>query len=162
MRLIDTETSTLQWRHNGYDGVSNHQSHHCFKLNRLSNLRVTGLCAGNSPVTGEFPVQMASNAENISILRRHHENDYKVKASVLSPVFRYGFRGVDIHHHCRVIDLVISINQLWQTYYHLDPWEQTSIKLEYKHRIFIEENAFEDIALKKNGGHFIPISWVLD
>ena len=30
-------------------------------------LRVTGLCAGNSPVTGEFPVQMASNAENVSI-----------------------------------------------------------------------------------------------
>ena len=28
-------------------------------------LRVTGLCAGNSPVTGEFPAQMASNAENV-------------------------------------------------------------------------------------------------
>ena len=27
-------------------------------------LRVTGLCAGNSPVTGEFPTQRASNAEN--------------------------------------------------------------------------------------------------
>ena len=26
-------------------------------------LRVTGLCAGNSPGTGEFPAQMASNAE---------------------------------------------------------------------------------------------------
>ena len=25
--------------------------------------RVTGLCAGNSPGTGEFPTQMASNAE---------------------------------------------------------------------------------------------------
>ena len=32
-----------------------------------SKLRVTGLCAGNSPVTGEFPTQMASNAENVSI-----------------------------------------------------------------------------------------------
>ena len=28
---------------------------------------------GNSPVTGEFPAQMASNAENISILWRHHD-----------------------------------------------------------------------------------------
>ena len=27
------------------------------------NLRATGLCAGNSPGTGEFPAQMASNAE---------------------------------------------------------------------------------------------------
>ena len=26
-------------------------------------LRLTGLCAGNSPVTGEFPAQMASYAE---------------------------------------------------------------------------------------------------
>ena len=37
------------------------------------SLRVTGLCVGNSPVTGEFPAQMASNAENISIWWRHHE-----------------------------------------------------------------------------------------
>ena len=28
----------------------------------MSKLRVTGLCAGNSPVTGEFPAQIASNA----------------------------------------------------------------------------------------------------
>ena len=32
------------------------------------NFRVTGLCAGNSPVAGEFPAQMASNAEDVSIL----------------------------------------------------------------------------------------------
>ena len=29
--------------------------------------RVTGLCARNSPGTGEFPAQMASNAENVSM-----------------------------------------------------------------------------------------------
>ena len=34
---------------------------------KTSKLRVTGLCAGNSPGTGEFPAQMASNAENVSI-----------------------------------------------------------------------------------------------
>ena len=34
---------------------------------KTSKLRVTGLCEGNSPMTGEFPTQMASNAENISI-----------------------------------------------------------------------------------------------
>ena len=62
--------SALQWRQNGCDGVSNHQPHDCL-LNRLfgriskkiSKARVTGLCAGNSPVSGEFPAQMASNAE---------------------------------------------------------------------------------------------------
>ena len=60
-------------------GVLNHQPHDCL-LNRLfrrrskktSKLHVTGLCAGNSPVTGEFPAQRASNAENVSIWWRHH------------------------------------------------------------------------------------------
>ena len=72
--------STLPWRHNGRDGVSNHQPHHCLlnglfrrRSKKTSKLRVTGLCAGNSPVTGEFPAQMASNAENVSIWWRHHE-----------------------------------------------------------------------------------------
>ena len=60
----------LQWRHNGRDCVLNHQPHDCL-LNRLfrlrskktSELRVTGLCEGNSPGTGDFPAEMASNAE---------------------------------------------------------------------------------------------------
>ena len=72
---------TLRWRHNGLDSVSNHQPYECL-LNRsfggrskkTSKLRVTGLCVGNSPVTGEFPAQMASNAENVSIWWRHHES----------------------------------------------------------------------------------------
>ena len=69
----------LQWRHNDHDGVSNHEPYDCL-LNRLfrrrskktSKLRVTGLCARNSPVTGEFPAQRASYAENVSIWWRHH------------------------------------------------------------------------------------------
>ena len=69
--------NTLQWRHN--DGVTDHLPHDCL-LNRLfrrkskktSKLRVTGLRAGTSPETGEFPAQMASHAENISIWWRHH------------------------------------------------------------------------------------------
>ena len=39
---------------------------------KTSKLRVTGLCVGNSPVTDEFPSQIASNAENVSIWWRHH------------------------------------------------------------------------------------------
>ena len=39
---------------------------------KTSKIRVTGLCAGNSPVTDEFPAQMASNPENASIWWRHH------------------------------------------------------------------------------------------
>ena len=40
---------------------------------KISKLCVTGLCEGNSSVTGEFPTQRASDAENESIWWRHHE-----------------------------------------------------------------------------------------
>ena len=53
---------TLQWRHNKRDGVSNHQSYDCLRKRlfrrrskKTAKLGVTGLCEGNSPVTGEFP-----------------------------------------------------------------------------------------------------------
>ena len=62
--LLKNGTSyPLQWRHNGHDGVSNHQPHHCL-LNTLfkrrsmktSKRHVTALCAGSSPVIpGTFP-----------------------------------------------------------------------------------------------------------
>ena len=37
-----------------------------------TKLRVTCICKGNSPGTGEFPAQMASNTENVFIWWRHH------------------------------------------------------------------------------------------
>ena len=43
-----------------------------FFFKKASKLRVTGLCAGILPGTVEFPAQMASNAENVSIWWRHH------------------------------------------------------------------------------------------
>ena len=68
--------------HNEHDGVSNHQLEDCllnhlFRLRskKTPKLRITGLCAGNSPVTGEFPAQKASNVENVSISWRHHGNE---------------------------------------------------------------------------------------
>ena len=42
---------------------------------KKAKLRVTGLCEGNSLVTGEFPAQRASNAQNVSIWWRHHGPD---------------------------------------------------------------------------------------
>ena len=70
---------SLQWRHNEDDDVSSHRRLDCL-LNRLfkrrskktSKLRITGLCEGNSPVTGDFPAQRSSNAETVSIWWRHH------------------------------------------------------------------------------------------
>ena len=79
--LLVAGQCTLQWHHNRHDSVSNHQPHDCFlkrlfkrRSKKTSKLRVTGLCAGNSPGAGEFPAQMASYAENVSIWWRHHEH----------------------------------------------------------------------------------------
>ena len=86
LKLLETSVhistyslSALRWRYNERDGLSNHQPLDCLR-NRLFSrrsknpwkLRVTDLCATNSPVTGEFPAQRASNAENVSIWWRHH------------------------------------------------------------------------------------------
>ena len=81
INTITILTESLQWRHNGRDSVWNHQPHDCFpnrlfrhRSKKTSKLRVTGLSEGNSPGTGDFPAQMASNAENISIWWRHHHH----------------------------------------------------------------------------------------
>ena len=65
---------TLKWRHNERDGVSSHQPHdwllNCLfrrRSTKTSTIRFTGLCAGNSTVTGEFSAQLVSDAKNASI-----------------------------------------------------------------------------------------------
>ena len=70
---------TLQWHYDECDGVPNHR-----QLNGLFNrsfrrrsketskLSVTGLCAGNSPVTSGLSSQRGSNMENTSIWWCHH------------------------------------------------------------------------------------------
>ena len=85
---------TLLWRHNGRDGVLNHQPHDRLhnrlfrrRSKKTSKLRVTGLCAGNSPGIGEFPAQMANNAENISIWWRDYHT-LILSISVL-PIFNF-------------------------------------------------------------------------
>ena len=65
--------TTLQWRHNDRDDVSNHRCLHCLlnclfrcRPQKASKLRVRG-------IHREFPAQKASNAENVSIKWRHHD-----------------------------------------------------------------------------------------
>ena len=66
-------------RHNGRDGISNDRRLDCLlnslfrrRSKKASQLRVFGLCDGNSPGSGEFPAQRASNAESVSNWWRHH------------------------------------------------------------------------------------------
>ena len=72
--IVEKVEMALQWRHNGHISVSNHQPDDCLlkclfsrRSKKTPKLRITGLCAGNSPGTGEFSAQMASNAENACI-----------------------------------------------------------------------------------------------
>ena len=106
MNHIYDHDNTLHWRHNDHGGVSNYQPHDCL-LNRLfrrrskktSKLRVTGLCAGNSPGTGEFPTQMASNAENVSIWWCHHDLKH-IYQPTLNKVNQHGSCFIWMYHFC--------------------------------------------------------------
>ena len=92
--LLLFNNESLLWRHNGHDGVSNHQPHDCLN-NRVfrrrskvtSKFRVTGLCEGNSPVPGEFPAQKASNAQTVSTWWRHQGNSYRSSCKRWWPLF---------------------------------------------------------------------------
>ena len=107
-------SSPLQWRHNGSDGFSNHQPRHCLlkrlfgrRWKQISKLRVTGLCVGKSPGTGEFTAQMTSNAENVSIWWSHHATDPNLTRVVLGMaiflfdinVCQFSFKMSNLSYH---------------------------------------------------------------
>ena len=141
---------TLQWRRNGRGSVSNHQSHDCL-LNRLfrrrskktSRLHVTGLCAGNSPGTGEFPAQMSSYAENVSIWWRHHEFNRAVDAI-------HERRAASHQHDC----LPWHVMSCWVT--HSSTWVKTwrthpDIYVEIDMRFLLQLLLYPEDRLYKKG-----------
>ena len=89
---VKLHCTPLLWRHHKPDGVSNDRQLDRL-LNRLfrrrskkiSNPGVTSLCQGNPPVTGGFPSQGASNAENASIWWRHHDL-MRICSQYLTPI----------------------------------------------------------------------------
>ena len=114
-------TLSLQWRHDERHGIANHQPHNCL-LNRLlrhrsektSKLRVSGLCEGNSPVTGEFPAQKANHAEIFSIQWRHHVT---LAATDREPSLHWRIFSINLDHlfnllfswRQRVLNYLISL-----------------------------------------------------
>ena len=60
-----------------------------------SKFRVTDLC----PVTGEFPAQMASNAENVSISWRHRDNHFCTALLFSSVVCIFVCTNVYVYFH---------------------------------------------------------------
>ena len=85
-------TMTLRWRHNRRDSVSNHQPQHCLpnrlfrrRSKKTSKLRVTGLCAGNSPVSW-IPRTKASDVMTSSwVCAFPYKNNKRLFWSVFMP-----------------------------------------------------------------------------
>ena len=86
---IMNSCESLQWRHNERDGGSIHQPHEFFYSTVYSDAdqrkhqssASLAFVRGIHPGTGEFPEQMASNAENVSIRWHHHgsiQRDYSL------------------------------------------------------------------------------------
>ena len=82
---------SLQWRHNGRDGVSNHEPPDClltrlFRHKDKKNIeapRHWPLC-GKFTGIGEFPAQMARNAEKVFIWWRHHVSKRRCHRALVS------------------------------------------------------------------------------
>ena len=86
--------SSLHWRHNDLDDVSNHQPHGCTQpfiqtqiKENIKAPRHWPLC-GEFTGTGEFPSQRASYTENVSIWWRHHvkATEHNSSCSLLKPL----------------------------------------------------------------------------
>ena len=78
-----------------------------------------GLCAGNSSVTGEFPAQRASNAENVSIWWRHH--GYNNTDAICSWIIKWSYRCWCIFYVVLVllVHYLSAVNALRRKFYEL-------------------------------------------
>ena len=81
---------------------------------KTSQLRVIGLCAGNSPGTGEFSAQKASNAENVFIWWRQHESWPSAISS--SPICRKRDGNGFTRYVCLCVCLLVTMffRTIWQ------------------------------------------------
>ena len=129
-----------------------------FLSKKTSKLRDTGLCKGNSPVTGGFPSQKASNAKNVSIWWRHHVSVALWRHVALSALV--------------IIDSVMAgypfsdakpLPEPMITCCQVDPQKQTSVKSESKHkdprkviwkRLSAKCPGLNTLRTRQNGRHF--------
>ena len=97
---------------------------------KTAKLRVTGLCAGNSPVTGEFPAEKARNARDVSIWWCHLDN---------LPLATYGCQATSdndcwpvMHLRCQkngFCGLAMSTQAKFLGVHNSDAWSQVKLSL---------------------------------
>ena len=78
---------------------------------KTSKLRVTGLCEENSSVTGEFPAQRASNAENVSIWWRHHVKLHNAYAQTIGTSPGY-YEHTEYINLLWILDMLQNLNHI--------------------------------------------------
>ena len=91
---------SLRWRHNGHDAVSNHQRLDCLldcllrhRSKKTSKLRITGLCAGNSPGPVNSP----------------HKRPVTRKMSPFNDVIMLGIYTITIHNKALTKYIILGI-----------------------------------------------------
>ena len=127
--ITKSEGETILWMHRQIITMTSQWARWCLKspalllftqpfiraqMKKTSKLRVTGLCEGNSPGTSEFPAQMASNVENVSIWWRHH--DITGMKKCYSSLFLNA--SLRLHHCIKILDycsVVSSANAIQNT-----------------------------------------------
>ena len=114
--------------------------------------RVTGFCAVNSPGTGEFPAQMASNAENVSIWWRHH----KVKMSFRDFLYRNGPGNdgvpsilVQVMHARLITDVSVKSSFHWEGSAAMQPSGMAKFLLEPSNITWFRSNLVNENSLRK-------------
>ena len=156
-------TVMADWRHNDHDGVSNHQPRGCL-LNRLyrrrskktSKLRVTGLCAGNSPgpVTRKMFHLMTSSCDGhrcrwgeLSLTSwvskpRLNSPDSKIHGANMGPIWGRQDPGGP---HVGPMNFAIWVIGQHAHNWHL-PYGQCMVTYSYNYSI-------------KNNGHVLIVCW---
>ena len=103
---------------------------------KTSKLRVTGLCAGNSLVSGEFPAQGSSNAESVSIWWCHYG----------SPESGDVIKGCENDRQKLYPEMKMS--SFWQNFHHWLHWklsiEMINLLLHNRHLIAYEASTCEE------------------
>ena len=96
----DFKCAMLIW---GMDPVSNHQPHYCLhnrlfgcRSKKISKFLVTGLCAGNSPVTGEGPVTRKCFHLMTSLYKQVRWSLFHMR----------GWRDIDLNLKSNIISLI--------------------------------------------------------
>ena len=115
-------------------------------------LRVTGLCGGKSSVTGEFPSQRVSNAENVSIWWRHHG---------ISELSHHWFNTRLSLVACSDVTLHVFFHMMTSSNYKHFPRHWPFVRGIHRSPVnYGNRNTKEVVQMSDNSQNYVPASWL--